>query len=225
MEKKERERERKRERKKERKKERERERETERGRERRKMCCVCEEEENAGTDEAWSTKNRRKHSTANCQKRKVELYFFFVASEGVEIVTVTMASWATRAQTLRQVLEAAGPKLVSGQAKQVPVSVQGWLKSIRKQKRVAFAALSDGTTSQHLQVVCVCVCVCLRLCLCLCLCFCLCLCLCLCLCVSVRVCVCLCVSVRVCVCPLSPQLPSWLACACRLCLNLRLQRI
>ena len=82
MEKKERERERKRERKKERKKERERERETERGRERRKMCCVCEEEENAGTDEAWSTKNRRKHSTANCQKRKVELYFFFCRERG-----------------------------------------------------------------------------------------------------------------------------------------------
>lgn len=33
------------------------------------------------------------------------------------------------------------------------VNVSGWIKSIRQQKRVAFAELTDGSTSDSLQVV------------------------------------------------------------------------
>ncbi len=33
------------------------------------------------------------------------------------------------------------------------VSVKGWVRSVRKQKRVAFAAVSDGSTLESLQAV------------------------------------------------------------------------
>ena len=33
------------------------------------------------------------------------------------------------------------------------LSVNGWVKSIRKQKRIAFAAVGDGSTTQSLQAV------------------------------------------------------------------------
>ena len=33
------------------------------------------------------------------------------------------------------------------------LSVYGWVKSVRKQKRIAFAAVGDGTTTQSLQAV------------------------------------------------------------------------
>lgn len=36
---------------------------------------------------------------------------------------------------------------------QKPIQVHGWVKSVRLQKRVAFAMIHDGTTSKSLQVV------------------------------------------------------------------------
>jgi hypothetical protein len=48
-------------------------------------------------------------------------------------------------RTIRQVL-ASGPV-------QKPIQVHGWVKSVRLQKRVAFAMVHDGTTSKSLQVV------------------------------------------------------------------------
>ena len=33
------------------------------------------------------------------------------------------------------------------------VSVNGWVRSVRKQKRIAFAAVSDGSTAESLQAV------------------------------------------------------------------------
>ena len=38
-----------------------------------------------------------------------------------------------------------------GQAENI--SVNGWIRSLRKQKRVAFAAISDGSTTDSLQAV------------------------------------------------------------------------
>ena len=48
-------------------------------------------------------------------------------------------------RTIRQVL--------ASEPVQKPIQVHGWVKSVRLQKRVAFAMVHDGTTSKSLQVV------------------------------------------------------------------------
>jgi asparaginyl-tRNA synthetase len=50
--------------------------------------------------------------------------------------------------TIRQIL---GSDVATGSAERVEVN--GWVKSIRRQKRVAFAAISDGSTEHGLQAV------------------------------------------------------------------------
>lgn len=56
--------------------------------------------------------------------------------------------------TIRQVLEHAS-KNVNVESKKPEIAVHGWIKSVRRQKHVAFAQLSDGTdlNSRGLQVV------------------------------------------------------------------------
>jgi asparaginyl-tRNA synthetase len=49
--------------------------------------------------------------------------------------------------TVRQLLSSATPSSAS------PIQVNGWVKSVRKQKRIAFAVISDGSSSQGLQAV------------------------------------------------------------------------
>ena len=44
-------------------------------------------------------------------------------------------------------------KQLLASAPQNDINVSGWIKSIRQQKRVAFAELTDGSTSDSLQVV------------------------------------------------------------------------
>ena len=44
-------------------------------------------------------------------------------------------------------------KQLLASAPQNEINVSGWIKSIRQQKRVAFAELTDGSTSDSLQVV------------------------------------------------------------------------
>ncbi|EGD73168.1 asparaginyl-tRNA synthetase [Salpingoeca rosetta] len=55
--------------------------------------------------------------------------------------------WRTGAATIRRLLQTTEP------GHNNTVVARGWLKSLRRQKRVAFAALTDGTTARPLQVV------------------------------------------------------------------------
>ena len=43
--------------------------------------------------------------------------------------------------------------LASPPTSQAPVQINGWIKSIRKQKKVAFAVISDGSSDSGLQAV------------------------------------------------------------------------
>lgn len=58
---------------------------------------------------------------------------------------VSSLSCARLGTTIRQVL--------ASKPTQQPIQVHGWVKSVRLQKRVAFAMVHDGTTSKSLQVV------------------------------------------------------------------------
>ena len=49
--------------------------------------------------------------------------------------------------TIRQLI--AAPKFTGNS----PIEVQGWVQSIRKQKKVAFAVISDGSSHSGLQAV------------------------------------------------------------------------
>jgi asparaginyl-tRNA synthetase len=51
--------------------------------------------------------------------------------------------------TLRQILQNAS----SGPTAATQTSIQGWIKSIRAHKSVAFLEITDGTTSETLQAV------------------------------------------------------------------------
>ena len=57
----------------------------------------------------------------------------------------TLASSLT--PTVRQLLAPGTP----GSPK--PIQVNGWVKSVRRQKRVAFAVITDGSSSEGLQAV------------------------------------------------------------------------
>lgn len=58
---------------------------------------------------------------------------------------ISSLNYARLGRTIRQVL--------ASEPIQESIQVHGWVKSVRLQKRVAFAMVHDGTTSKSLQVV------------------------------------------------------------------------
>jgi len=60
-----------------------------------------------------------------------------------------LLSTSTLPPTIRQLLAGKSHALSNSP----PIQVHGWVKSVRRQKRIAFAAITDGSTSQPLQAV------------------------------------------------------------------------
>lgn len=54
-------------------------------------------------------------------------------------------------QTINQIFSRQIPSAEAQESE--PITVHGWIKSVRKQKRFAFAEIRDGTTSKPLQAV------------------------------------------------------------------------
>jgi hypothetical protein len=64
------------------------------------------------------------------------------------LLSTTTGSRSRLPHTIRQLLASSNPSTSLGN-----VQVSGWIKSIRRQKRVAFAVLTDGSSVQGLQAV------------------------------------------------------------------------
>jgi asparaginyl-tRNA synthetase len=63
------------------------------------------------------------------------------------------SSSAVALPTISSLLYPQNRQPLSGESSGNPVTVQGFVRSVRKQKNVAFVALGDGTTLKPLQVV------------------------------------------------------------------------
>lgn len=65
---------------------------------------------------------------------------------------MTFSRWChrTATATIEQILATSLPTTQAAVPQRV--DVHGWLKTIRRQKKVVFASLMDGTTTQPLQV-------------------------------------------------------------------------